>query len=109
MHEKPLGGRIVTPVFVVCLAVIAFLIYYSVKRLFLGLGATTGMNDGYPWGIWIAYDMVTGSALGCGGYVMALMTYVLNRGHYHPLVRPALLASIFGNEEIGRASCRERV
>lgn len=96
MHEKPLGGRIVTPVFVVCLAVIAFLIYYSVKRLFLGLGATTGMNDGYPWGIWIAYDMVTGSALGCGGYVMALMTYVLNRGHYHPLVRPALLASIFG-------------
>ena len=47
MHEKPLGGRIVTPVFVVCLAVIAFLIYYSVKRLFLGLGATTGMNDGY--------------------------------------------------------------
>jgi len=54
------------------------------------------MNDGYPWGIWIALDVVVGTALACGGYTMALMTYACNRGEYHPLVRPALLTSLFG-------------
>ena len=32
-------------------------------RFAVGLGLSTGMNDGYPWGIWIAYDVVTGTAL----------------------------------------------
>jgi len=39
---------------------------------------------------------VVGSAFACGGYVMALTVYVFNKGKYHPLVRPALLASMFG-------------
>ena len=30
-----------------------------------------------------------------GGYVLAVVVYVLNRGEYHPLMRPALLASAF--------------
>jgi Ni/Fe-hydrogenase subunit HybB-like protein len=54
------------------------------------------MNDGYPWGIWIACDVVIGTALGCGGYAMALLVYLFNRGEYHPLVRPALLSSMMG-------------
>ena len=62
----------------------------------LGLGAATNMNDGYPWGIWIALDVVVGTALACGGYTMALMTYAFNKMEYHPLVRPALLTSLFG-------------
>jgi len=60
------------------------------------LGAVTNINDGFPWGIWIAYDVMVGSALACGGYAMALLVYIFNRGEYHPLVRPALLASLFG-------------
>jgi Ni/Fe-hydrogenase subunit HybB-like protein len=47
-------------------------------------------------GLWIAFDVVTGTALACGGYAVALLVYVANRGHYHPLVRPALLTSAFG-------------
>lgn len=65
-------------------------------RLAFGLGASTALNDGYPWGLWIAFDVVTGTALACGGYAMALLVYVMNRGRYHPLVRPALLTSAFG-------------
>ena len=65
-------------------------------RLVFGLGAVTAMNDGYPWGLWIAFDVVTGTALACGGYSMALLVYIMNRGEYHPLVRPALLTSAFG-------------
>jgi Ni/Fe-hydrogenase subunit HybB-like protein len=56
----------------------------------------TAMNDGYPWGLWIAFDVVTGTALACGGYAVALLVYVLNKGKYHPLVRPAVLTSALG-------------
>jgi Ni/Fe-hydrogenase subunit HybB-like protein len=40
--------------------------------------------------------VVTGTAIACGGYAMALLVYIFNRGQYHPLVRSALLASMFG-------------
>ncbi len=65
-------------------------------RFAAGLGAVSNLNDGYPWGIWIAIDVVTGTALGCGGYAVALLVYILNKGQYHPLVRPALLTSLLG-------------
>jgi Ni/Fe-hydrogenase subunit HybB-like protein len=67
-----------------------------VWRFWVGLGASTGLSDGYPWGIWIAFDVVTGTALACGGYAMALVVYIFNRGQYHPLVRPAILTSALG-------------
>src|SRR6185503_3301518 len=65
-------------------------------RLIAGLGATTALNDGYPLGLWIAFDVVTGTALACGGYAIALLVYILNKGRYHPLVRPAMLTSALG-------------
>lgn len=65
-------------------------------RFAAGLGATTALNDGYPWGIWIAFDVVTGTALACGGYGVALLVYIFNKGEYHPLVRPAIVASALG-------------
>ena len=65
-------------------------------RLVAGLGATTALNDGYPLGLWIAFDVVTGTALACGGYAIAILVYILNKGRYHALVRPALLTSALG-------------
>jgi Ni/Fe-hydrogenase subunit HybB-like protein len=65
-------------------------------RFVVGLGASTNLNDGYAMGLWITMDVVVGTALACGGYAMALLVYVANRGKYHPLVRPALLTSAFG-------------
>lgn len=92
----PLGGSLLTP-FTLLLGVLsAIAAVILVYRFIYGLGAVTNLNDGYPWGIWIAYDVVVGSALACGGYAMALLVYIFNKGQYHPLVRPALLASLFG-------------
>ena len=65
-------------------------------RFAAGLGAATALNDGYPWGLWIAFDVVTGTALACGGYAVALLVYAFNRGQYHTLIRPALLTSALG-------------
>lgn len=72
-------------------------------RFAVGLGPTTGLSDGYPFGLWIAFDVVTGTALACGGYAVALMVYILNKGKYHPLVRPALLTSALGYSLAGLA------
>ena len=93
---RPLGGSTFTP-FTLLLGVLAAIAgVILVYRFIYGLGAVTNLNDGYPWGIWIAYDVVVGSAFACGGYSMALLVYIFNKGQYHPLVRPALLASLFG-------------
>ncbi len=51
---------------------------------------------GYPWGIWIAFDLLIGTGFACGGWALAWAVYVCNKGEFHPLVRPALLASLFG-------------
>jgi Ni/Fe-hydrogenase subunit HybB-like protein len=65
-------------------------------RFVVGLGPSTALSDGYPWGLWIAFDVVTGTALACGGYALALLVYIFNKGKYHPLVRPAVLTSALG-------------
>lgn len=93
---KPIEGKIVTRPFLFfsALAVIAFILI--IKRFIYGLGSVTNLSDGYPWGIWIAYDVVVGTAFACGGYAMALLVYIFNKGEFHPFVRPALLASAFG-------------
>ena len=54
------------------------------------------MSDGYPWGIWIAYDVATGTAIACGGYAVAILVYIRNHMHYHPLIRSCILTSMFG-------------
>jgi Ni/Fe-hydrogenase subunit HybB-like protein len=95
-NAKPLGGKILTKPFLVCLGFVLVALFFIGKRFIFGIGSVTNMNDGYPWGIWITYDVIVGTALACGGYSMALLVYVANKGEYHPLVRPALLASVFG-------------
>jgi Ni/Fe-hydrogenase subunit HybB-like protein len=97
MHEfKPLGGKIFTKPFKVLLVFALIGIYFIIKRYFFGIGAVSNLNDGYPWGLWIVYDVVTGTAIACGGYAMAMLVYIFNRGQYHPMIRSALLASMFG-------------
>jgi Ni/Fe-hydrogenase subunit HybB-like protein len=94
--HQPLGGRLFTLPFIVCLALVAVAAVFIYERFAYGLGAVTNINDGYPWGIWVAVDIVIGTAFGCAGYVMAFLVYILNKGEYHPLVRPAVMASLFG-------------
>ncbi len=93
---QPVGGPIFTRGFRVLAGVFALGAVFILWRLFAGLGAVSALSDGYPWGLWIAFDVVTGTALACGGYAVALLVYILNKGRYHPLVRPAVLTSALG-------------
>ena len=93
---QPMGGKILTRPFVAAAVIFILGAVLILKRFFVGLGPVSGMNDGFALGIWIAYDVVVGTAIGCGGYAVALLVYALNRGQYHPLVRSALLTGAFG-------------
>ncbi|MCK9388945.1 MAG: Ni/Fe-hydrogenase cytochrome b subunit [Sulfuritalea sp.] len=92
----PVGGSLVNAVTLTCGVLIALMVAILAVRFLFGLGAVTALNDGYPWGIWIVVDVVIGTAFACGGFSVAMLVYIFNRGEYHPLVRPALLASLFG-------------
>jgi Ni/Fe-hydrogenase subunit HybB-like protein len=94
--HAPVGGRILTLPFL-GLGVLALIgLYYLGLRFTDGMGAVTNLNGGHAWGIWVVYDVVVGTALACGGYALAITVYVLNKGRYHPLVRAAVMASLFG-------------
>ncbi len=100
---ESLGGKVVTKPFLILTALaMAGLILIACRYLF-GLGAVTNLSDGYPWGLWISYDVLVGTALGCGGYAMAFLVYIFNRWEYHPLVRSAVLTSVFGYSLAGLA------
>jgi Ni/Fe-hydrogenase subunit HybB-like protein len=95
-EARPAGGRVFTLPFFIGLLVLGVAGLYLVKRFVYGLGPVTGMNDGFPWGLWIAYDVNVGTAFACGGYAMAILIFIFNRGEYSPLLKPAILTSMFG-------------
>ena len=98
---QPVGGPLRTRTWTMLtgLTLIGFVLI--AWRFYVGLGPSTGLSDGYPLGLWIALDVVTGTALACGGYAVALIVYIFNRGKYHPLVRPAILTSALGYSMAG--------
>ena len=94
--HQALGGRIFTTPVMVLFAIFLVGVYFMVERFTNGLGAVSNLNGGFAWGLWVVYDVVVGTAFACGGYALAFMVYVFNKGQYHPLVRPAILASLLG-------------
>ena len=92
----PLGGKIITRPFIFFGVLFTIALAFLAARFIFGLGAVTNLSDGYPWGMWIVIDVMIGTAFGCAGYAVALLVYVLNKGQYHPLVRSAVLAGLFG-------------
>lgn len=90
-------GNIFTKSFFVLLALSLVGVYFTAVRFAKGIGAVSNLSDGYPWGIWVAYDVAIGTAVTCGGYTVALLSYIVNRGRYHSLVKSAILTSLFGS------------
>lgn len=83
------GGKIVWFLAIFGLVLIAF-------RFAMGLGAVTNLNDGYPWGLWIGFDILAGIALAAGGFVMAGIVHLFGNHKYHALSRPAILTALLG-------------
>ena len=102
-HAAPVGGPLNKRFMTVMGLILGIWAVVLAYRFIFGIGVVSGLTDYYPWGVWIAFDVVTGTALACGGYAVAILCYILNKGKYHPLVRPALLTSALGYSMAGLA------
>lgn len=74
----------------------AFGLLLVLYRYAFGLGAATNLSDGYPWGLWIGFDILAGIALAAGGFVMAGTVHLFGGHKYHVLARPAILTALLG-------------
>ena len=85
-----------TPFTFLLILVIGIGVILAIYRLKSGLGATTNLNDDFPWGLWIGFDMLGGVAMAAGGFIIAGAVYLLNMKKYKPIVRPAVLTAFLG-------------
>lgn len=65
-------------------------------RFITGFGLVTNLNDDWPWGLWITFDVLIGVALAGGGYFTALIVHVLHKDKYLAISRSAMLTSLIG-------------
>lgn len=76
------------------LAALAFLLGFY--RELTGLGYVTGLNDGYSWGLFKNWNVTALTALGSGGYAVAVMAWIFNERKFRPILRTAVLTSLLG-------------
>ena len=88
--------RLVTPFNFVAAIIVCVGLVLTAIRFTQGLEATTNLNDNYPWGLWIGFDVLCGVALAAGGFVLASTVYLFGLKDYHCLVRPAILTGFLG-------------
>ena len=68
----------------------------SMVRFVFGLGATTNLNDTYPWGLWISFDVVTAVPLAAGAFTLGAIVHCFHIKRLEPLVRPAIVTGFLG-------------
>ena len=70
--------------------------YATVYRFAFGLGPSTNLNDQFPWGIWVGFDVLCGVMLAAGGFTLTGAVYIFNIGRLRPIVRPTVLTAFLG-------------
>jgi Ni/Fe-hydrogenase subunit HybB-like protein len=78
-------------IFLVSLAAFA-----SLVRFVFGLGVTTNLNDTFPWGLWISFDVVTAVPLAAGAFTLGAIVHCFHIKKLEPLVRPAIVTGFLG-------------
>ena len=81
---------------IVFLALMAAGLYSTVVRFTQGLGRSTNLNDQFPWGIWIGFDVLCGVMLAAGGFTLTAAVHILNIKRLRPIVRPTILTAFLG-------------
>jgi len=71
-------------------------LYATYLRVFYGLGGSTNLSDKFPWGLWIAFDILCGVGLAAGGFTLVAVVHIFNVERYKPILRPAILTSFLG-------------
>jgi Ni/Fe-hydrogenase subunit HybB-like protein len=82
-------------VLLILAAVVVLGVVLGIFRLVRGLGPTTNLNTGYPWGLWIAFDFFA-VPLSAGAFTLAFVVHIFNKKEYHAIAHLALLAGFLG-------------
>ncbi|WP_242343466.1 NrfD/PsrC family molybdoenzyme membrane anchor subunit [Anaeromyxobacter terrae] len=90
-HPKAIGGSLLDRSMLMLLALFGVAAVVMAYRFFAGVGPVSNMTDGFTWGIWEPVNVVVFTGIGAGAYSVGLLCYLLNKGQYHGLVRPAVL------------------
>ena len=81
---------------VIFAVILACGLYATWLRVMYGLGGATNLSDRFPWGIWIAFDVMCGVGLAAGGFTLVAMVHIFNIEKYRPILRPAILTAFLG-------------
>ena len=93
---KPINAKYFSTGTIIIFAIfLAGLILY-IYRVLVGLGAVTNLDNPFPWGLWKAFNVVTGVALAAGGFTSVFLTHILHRDYLKKILRPALLTAALG-------------
>lgn len=93
---EPIHGPLWNKAFLAALAIASVGVISILLRFFFGLGFSTNLNDAHPWGLWITWDVLVGTGLGCGGFGLAILAYLFDKREFHSLIRPAILTGALG-------------
>jgi Ni/Fe-hydrogenase subunit HybB-like protein len=77
-------------------AILASGLYATYLRVVYGLGGSTNLSDKFPWGIWIAFDVMCGVALAAGGFTLVAIVHIFGIEKYKPVLRPCILTAFLG-------------
>ncbi len=86
----------IAPGVLVLLALMALGALVALWRYMFGIGAISNLNDAYPWGMWISFDLLCGVALAAGAFTTASAVYIFNDKRFVPIVRSAILTGFLG-------------
>jgi len=87
------GVPVLTRGFWALTGIFAFGCILTLIREYVGLGPTSGMNDGYAWGIWKTFNVMVLTGLGSGGFAVGIGAWIFNKHKLHTVMRTALLTS----------------
>jgi Ni/Fe-hydrogenase subunit HybB-like protein len=67
----------------------------GIYRLWVGLGTSTNLNQAYPWGLWIGFDLFMVAFSG-GAFTLAGLVYIFQMHRFHAAIRPTVLTGLLG-------------
>jgi len=88
--------KMMTPITILLMLIVLAGGIEVIYRMTSGLGASSGMNDDFPWGLVLGFGVLGGVAMAAGGFLIAGAVYILNMKKYKPIVRPAILTAFLG-------------
>jgi len=82
------------PVWLILWALTLAAVVATIVRFATGIATIANINQAYPWGWWVGFDMLTRIALGGIGFTMAAAGEIFDIKGFRPAVRAALLVGL---------------